>query len=180
MDFESLKNNIIDVIKEEQIKLGFREETIRLYYPMDSLNSLLDAKMSINQLLNALEQFCLYVKECFGEVQYSRNDKRFCIVIPPKGVSYVHKEVKDRIFLKEFIEKISTCHCNIEDIKAIFQRYSDKVKCSKVTHGEFDYLLYFEDGKPDRYIYCIKFEGCHTIYHRFTQADYNSFGFSQE
>lgn len=180
MNFESLKNNIIDVIKEEQIKLGFREETIRLYYPMDSLNNLLGKDMSVDELLKVLKQFSQYVRELLGEVQYSREDKRFCLMIPPKGVTYVHREVNDRIFLKEFIDTISKCHSNIEEIKSVFERHSDKVKCNRVTHGEFDYLLYFEDGKPDQYLYCIKFEECHTIYHRFTRTDYDSFGFPKE
>ena len=33
MDFARLEKNIIDVIKEEQAKLGYRKEKIRLYYP---------------------------------------------------------------------------------------------------------------------------------------------------
>ena len=31
--FSKLETNLIDMIKEEQIKLGYREETVRLYYP---------------------------------------------------------------------------------------------------------------------------------------------------
>ena len=37
--FEKLENSLIDVIKEEQAKLGFKEEKIHLYYPLSSLNS---------------------------------------------------------------------------------------------------------------------------------------------
>lgn len=36
--FEKLENSLIDVIKEEQAKLGFKEEKIHLYYPLSSLN----------------------------------------------------------------------------------------------------------------------------------------------
>ena len=43
--------------------------------------------------------------------------------------------------------------------------------------GEFDYLLEFEDGKPDAFVYCITDEGCHLTYHRFTREDYEAFGF---
>ena len=38
MGFERLYKNLIDIIKEEQAKLGFRREAIRLYYPLSSLN----------------------------------------------------------------------------------------------------------------------------------------------
>jgi hypothetical protein len=176
-DFKTLENNIIDVIKEEQIKLGYRKETIRLYYPMDSLNSLLGADMTRNELMSVLDQFCHYAKEHLGEVEYSCNDKRFCIVIPEKGVAYVQEEVKDRSFLEEFIGKIREHNCSIEDILQIFYRYSSHVKCEKINNGEFDYLIYFEDGNPDSYRYCIKFEECHAIYHRFTISDYENFIF---
>ena len=37
MDFARLEKNIIDVIKEEQAKLGYRKEKIRLYYPLSSV-----------------------------------------------------------------------------------------------------------------------------------------------
>lgn len=33
MKFDKLEQNIIDMIKEEQAKLGYRRENIRLYYP---------------------------------------------------------------------------------------------------------------------------------------------------
>lgn len=176
-DFKNLENNIIDVIKEEQIKLGYKSETIRLYYPMESLNSLLGIELSINDLQAVLGKFCISVKARLGDVKYSNKDTRFCIVIPPNGVTYVHEKVEDRYFLSEFIEKISGHNCNIEDILEIFHRYSNHVKCEKVSNGEFDYLIYFEDETPDAYMYCIKFEDCHAIYHRFTKSDYENFGF---
>ena len=34
--YHRLENSIIDVIKEEQAKLGYRKEEIRLYYPLSS------------------------------------------------------------------------------------------------------------------------------------------------
>ena len=40
MNCKKLMQNIMDVIAEEQIKLGFRSEVIYLYYPLKSLNSL--------------------------------------------------------------------------------------------------------------------------------------------
>lgn len=176
-DFKALENNIIDVIKEEQIKLGYKSETIRLYYPMESLNNLLGSELSIHGLQDALDKFSVYVKPRLGSLEHSNKDTRFCIIIPPLGVTYVHEEVEDRTFLKEFIETISRHDCTFEDLLGVFQRYSNCVKCENMTNGEFDYLIYFEDGLPDAYKYCIKFEDCHAIYHRFTNADYESFGF---
>ncbi len=175
--FKSLEENIVDVIQEEQIKLGYRKETIRLYYPMESINHLLGTSLSITELIRTLDSFCKYVENRLGKLEYFFADKRFCIVIPETGASYVHEEVEDRFFLREFIDKISRHNCGIDEILQVFHRYSDNVIYEKVTHGEFDYLIYFADGVPDPYRYCIRFEDCHAIYHRFTVADYESFGF---
>ena len=41
MNTEKLIKNIMDQIKEAQIKLGFAKETTRLYYPVESLNACL-------------------------------------------------------------------------------------------------------------------------------------------
>lgn len=176
-DFNALENNIIDVIKEEQIKLGYTRETIRLYYPIESINHLLTENFTIAEIQGLLDQFCEYVKPRLGEVTHSNMDTRFCFVIPSNGVTYVHEKIEDRPFLKEFIEAISKHNQTLSEILSIFHRYSDCVICNKMDNGEFDYLVYFSDGLPDAYMYCLKFENCHVIYHRFTKADYDSFGF---
>ena len=44
MGFERLYKNLIDIIKEEQAKLGFRREAIRLYYPLSSLNNFFETE----------------------------------------------------------------------------------------------------------------------------------------
>ena len=38
MNYEKLEKNIVDVIKEQQAKLGYMREKVRLYYPLSSLN----------------------------------------------------------------------------------------------------------------------------------------------
>lgn len=68
--------------------------------------------------------------------------------------------------------------CTLDDILEQFHKYSDKVRLEKMSCDDFDYLIYFEDGKPDSYRYCIKNERQHMIYHRFTVEDYESFGFA--
>lgn len=40
-----------------------------------------------------------------------------------------------------------------------FRKYSDHVYVQKTNHGEFDYLVYFEDGIPDEFRYCLTNEG---------------------
>ena len=177
MDYSNLKKNIIDVLKEEQIKLGYRSETVRLYYPLLSLNRFLSTNYSIDQMNIALQGFCSEVKEIFGNVEISNVKERFCFTFPPQTSDYVHTNMDDTEFIADFIQSISKHDTKIEEIIQLFQKYSDHVHFEKVTHGEFDYLLYFEDGKPDEFRYCITDEGCHMIYHRFTIDDYQDFGF---
>jgi Domain of unknown function, E. rectale Gene description (DUF3877) len=174
---QALQNNIIDVIKEEQIKIGYKSETIRLYYPLESVCNLLGASYTIKELQVVLEKFCQYAKALLGDVKFSNKDTRFCFVIPPSGVNYVHEMVEENYFLREFIEKVSLHNATLEEILNIFYKYSDNVICDEMDNGEFDYLIYFKEEKPDSYRYCLKFEDCHTIYHRFTKADYENFDF---
>ncbi|MFT4143564.1 MAG: DUF3877 family protein [Mobilitalea sp.] len=176
-DFMGLENNIMDVIKEEQIKLGYRDEKIRLYYPMESLKNYLGNELNKEELDKYLAEFREYVIGRLGNLEISNIGDRYCILIPASGVTYVHHNIR-REFLEEFIKTISNHNLTIENILKVFYSHSEKVVCKKENHGEFEYLIYFEDGIPDSYRYCITFEGPHAIYHRFTITDYNSFDFS--
>lgn len=177
MDFSRLENNIIDVIKEEQIKLGYRSELIHLYYPIQSLNRFLSQNYNIEMMHEALKDFCEYSKSRLGEIQISNKGERFCFAIPPAGVDYVHEHMDSTEFIYDFIKTIEKHGCTIDDVLQQFYKHSDHVHVEKVNHGEFDYLVYFEDGIPDNFRYCITDEGCHIIYHRFTIEDYNDFDF---
>ena len=57
MYFDRLEKNLIDIIKEEQAKLGFRKEAIRLYYPLSSLNHFFEAEDSEAEMLARLSAF---------------------------------------------------------------------------------------------------------------------------
>ena len=177
MTFSKLEKNIIDVIKEEQVKLGYRSETIRLYYPILSLNRLLDTDYEVKQMTNILNSFCDHVEAKLGKIEISNQEERFCFTIPAQGVEYIHRHMGDKEFIIDFINTISKHGATIDEVLQQFYKYSDKVHVEKVSHGEFDYLVYFENGKPDDFRYCITDEGCHITYHRFTVDDYNDFHF---
>lgn len=177
INFEALKKNLMDVIEESQIKLGYEETSIGLYYPIDSLNRLLDTDLCVEEMQETLLEFSKLVQASLGNVSCTHEGTRFCFMVPEEGVAFVHHQTKEHHFLKEFIHQTEKCNCTIKDILQIFKRYSHKVVWEKMNHGEFDYLIYFEDGKPDEYRYCIKFECEHVIYHRFTPKDYEAFDF---
>lgn len=177
MDFSRLEENIIDMIKEEQLKLGYRSETVRLYYPLSSLNSLLSVNMDCVQMQDALAEFSKAMSNTLGAVEASCKNERFCLAIPPHGVDYVHSRINSDEFICGFIRTIEKHGCTLDDILEQFHKHADKVRLEKMSCDDFDYLIYFEDGNPDSYRYCVKSEGQHMIYHRFTVEDYESFGF---
>lgn len=177
MNFEKLENNIVDMIKEEQIKLGYRSEKVRLYYPLLSLNRLLGENYSIKQMRECLKAFCEKCREKYGEIEISNQKEQFCFLIPPKGSDYIYQNTGKNEFLVEFINTIRNHNCTIEELLNVFHNHSHHVHIEKVNHGEFDYLIYFEDGIPDDFLYCLTVEKFHIIYHRFTKEDYKDFQF---
>ena len=57
VDFTRLEKHIIEVIQEEQIKLGYRSELIRLYYPLTSLNRFLHTDAAEKEMTELLKTF---------------------------------------------------------------------------------------------------------------------------
>ncbi len=172
IDYSSLKNNIFDVVAEGQIKLGYHREEIRMYYPLTSLNNFLHTRFNDEEMYRELQNFAGYMGDCAGKISISRNKSRFCFNLSADLVEYVHTNVEQSEFLVEFINTIAKHHIVIEDLLAVFRKYSDKIYFEKIEGSEFDYLIYFVDGKPDNYRYCITDEGCHMTYHRFTEDDF--------
>ncbi|MBQ0000679.1 MAG: DUF3877 family protein [Clostridiales bacterium] len=177
MNFDKLLKSIVGVIMEEQIKLGYRKETIHLFYPLQSLNLMFGTECNIEEMEQLLKEFCTSMEADWGQTRISIKGDRFFLHFSPEVSEYVHEHAPKTGFLYDFIAAVSRHGVKIQDIEEIFHRYSDHVVVKKVTHGEFDYLIYFEDGDPDEYRYCLTDEGIHFIYHRFSKEDYTAFGF---
>lgn len=175
MNYNELEKVICETIKEEQIKLGYERETIRLYFPMSSLAHILGDMISdTKEMDEILQHFIPTVENTLGKLVITHKGDRYCILIPPDGATFVHDNYPDNPFLKEFIRVVSEHHCTMEQLIEVFYHYSDQVVCEKSDLDEFDYVLYFNDSFMGDYRYCIKFEGSHTVYHRFTKSDYES------
>ena len=175
IDFLSLKNNIIDVIKESQIKLGFSSNEANLNYPLDSLNYLLSGKYTVMEMKKVLDEFTDYVKSELGSIKVANSQNNFCITVPIEGVKYIDEKIQGSPFLYEFINLLkSNCNVTIDNILQVFNKYSDNVECIEVNNDEFNYLVYFKDGVPDNFRYCIDIDLGHATYHRLTPADYES------
>ena len=174
--FEKLENSLIDVIKEEQAKLGFKEEKIHLYYPLSSLNHFFSAQDSADEMAARLSHMPEALVQKLGQVTATHRGDRFCFYIPEPGSVYVHENMKENEFIKALIELVGRHGCTIEEIKELFHSYSDKIITEPMDNEEFDVMIRFDDGS-DPYYYCFKDEGCHIIYHRFLPEDYADFGF---
>ncbi|MDO4632958.1 MAG: DUF3877 family protein [Eubacteriales bacterium] len=172
-----LYRNLVDSVKESEIKLGYDYGALRLFYPLATLNHLLQMQVSAAEMQKVLEAFAGCEKETLGALEISAAGERFSVLVPAEGVKYVHEHVEASEFLKELVSQTAAHGCSLEKAEAVFHRYSDQVVCKKMDHGEFDEVLYFADGKPDDYLYCLHEEGGHITYHRFDREDYQDFGF---
>ena len=179
MGFERLEQSLVDVIKEEQAKLGFREENIRLYYPLSSLNHFFGNETDAAGMMEILKDFPSYIEEKFGEVAVSHRGDRFCFTVSEKASEYVHNNMKENEFIKDLIGLISHHGCKMQDIFELFRQHSDQITIEEMHSDEFDYMICFENDPEDTYRYCFKDEGCHIIYHRFLPEDYEEFRFGK-
>ena len=178
MNRNGLVENIIEQIKVAQLKLGFVEETIRLYFPIPSLCSLLQIEdRSGEELLALLKAEEEFTHTLLGKIDFSLcKGERIEVRVSSVGAVYVHEQVSNPPFLASIIDLFQKNHClTIEEICACFARVSDYYECKKMEPGtDFDYVLHFTDRKPDPWYYCVRIEMGHTIYHRFTEADYRA------
>lgn len=205
LDYSNLERSLIDVIKEEQAKLGYYREDIRLYYPLSSLNHFFGTDVNADKMQKILEGTGENVDETrnivegkeagsataepivagmnarlsdkLGMVEVSHRGDRFCFHILPEGVEYVHENTKENEFIRELVNLVAKHGCTINQIYELFTARSDRVGREKMDNGEFDERIWFEDDADDPYYYCFKQEGGHMIYHRFLPEDYEDFEF---
>ena len=170
--YERLEKNLMDFIWEEQVKLGYRREVIRLYFPLASLCHFFGRQMSEEEMLDVMYALPETVTRTLGNVRCSSKKGRFCIEIPEDGVAYVHEHMSDDGFLEELIALVQTHDCSREKLLSLFGQYSQAVEIQDMQDADFDYAIHFQDREDDPYYYCFHEEGCHIIYHRFTPEDY--------
>lgn len=173
MNTEKLIKNIMDQIKEAQMKLGFAKETTRLYYPVESLNAMLGSDAKDDQEMLEILASPDFQNTRLGQLHFSAHKGRIEISVPPEGAEYVHEHVEEPAFLKAMIELFrQNHHCSVADIRGLFESFSKDYVCEKMPEGsDFDEVLYFKDTSVDSYYYRVKEEMGHTIYHRFTKED---------
>jgi hypothetical protein len=174
-EFNNLEENIETTVFEGLLKLGYQDnESIRIYYDLDLLNHLLCTSFASNEdCLGHLKEFQVYVKERFQNIQILLVRNRFEFIIPTEALAYIYKKNENNLFLKEIIKTVNSHDFTLQDILGIFERYSKDYICEELDNSEFQYVLYFKDGKPDKFKYCFSFDEMGGYYHRLLDFSYN-------
>ena len=176
MNTEKLTQNMIDTIKEWQIKIGYQKEAIGLYYPADSLKNLLElpADTSLKALLEQLSLFSNATEKQFGKLNISNEKERICLQIPEYGVTYIHENIPDSEFLKAFLKEITTPGCTLNNMRKVFYTFSDDVVEVDLEQDGLGTVFYFSNDSIDSYVYCLEFDAFGATYHRFSKEDYEA------
>ncbi|MDO5291905.1 MAG: DUF3877 family protein [bacterium] len=175
MNYKHLEKNICDNIHEGQVKLGYADEIVRIYYFIPSLNGLLDTNAaSIEEMDEILSSFPAFVSERLGNVTVSHQGERYCFMVSREGVAYIYEHYKENEFLKQLISVLQTPNCTIETIKDVFLLKSSEVVVEKTVGQEFDYVIYYKDPAIDEFYYCFSIGEMGAYYHRFIKPDYQS------
>lgn len=178
MQDKALEKHIFDTVKEWQMKIGYREEDMKLYYPAESLYILLgiDKRNTDKTLYDALEAFGEAEKGKLGELTFSNEGERYCISVPKEGCAYIHEKIEECPFLKLFLEVITTAGNTIKEVERVFFDYANEHKTiyrmqDKRKNG-LGVVFYFEDDRVDDAVYCVEEDDFGLTYHRFTREDY--------
>ena len=178
MMYHRLENSIIDVIKEEQAKLGYRKEEIRLYYPLSSLDHFFGTSADAEEMKNDPDRiWCIYKGKTWGMYWSLIKGESLLFPYTEQGAEYVHEHMKPNEFIRELVELVGKHGCTMQQVKDLFLSKGKQVQMEPMDNGEFDLMIRFEGDGEDPYYYCFKDEGCHIIYHRFLPEDYADFGF---
>lgn len=174
-DFKHLKKNIMDTIHEGQVKIGYDNSSIQIYYNLPSLEALLGVYIpSVKEMDVLMKVFQSQIEDTLGPVKITRQAERYCFTVPEKGTKYIFDTYEDNTFLKELIETTQKKDCTMDDILTVFKKQSPDVVCQKTEDAEFDYVIYYKDKSIDEFIYCFNIGQMGVYYHRFIEADYAS------
>lgn len=177
MNASKLEQNLTGVIVEMALKMGLSRAPLSLNYPCASLARMLGVPAEPQAVKAALDAFFAARTSLFGAVQVEAHEDGFCLTIPAEGVARVVSQAPAAAFLRDLIHTAQLPGATAEDLLAAFRRHSSHVHVEPVDNDEFDWLVYFEDGVPDYFRYCIDTHDGFASYHRFSKEDYEAFGF---
>ena len=175
MRTEKLEKHIVDTIKEWQMKIGFQEGGMELYYPKKSLMEALDVQEDLHE---ALHEFKRAVKPRLGKIEISHKGGRYCLQVSEKGCRYIAEVIPKPEFLGRFLEVITKKGNTMNEVRECFLAYAKEkgtavAEKNEAVH-ELGRVFYFENAKVDEYVYCVEENEFGLTYHRFSREDYRA------
>jgi hypothetical protein len=178
--YHKLTNNLEAMLHESIVKIGYvKEQPVGIYYTDELLYHLLDISKVLvekdkiqEKAMQLLDEFSRENEPIWGKILFSRENGRYKLTVPAKGMEYVYNKNKDNHFLRDLIEALRSPNITIDKILQVFYQYSPDVICEKSDDDEFEYAVHFTDKTIDPFIYCFTFDEMGKYYHRFTEFDY--------
>ena len=116
--YQKLMDNLCDIVAEEQAKLGYMKEPIRLYYPLRSLNG--TTVKTLSQLQEKLSKFKSFAYDKFGEVEITHKGERFCFFLSERATEYVHQNGGQNQFIFDLVALLAKHGTVMEEVEALF------------------------------------------------------------
>ena len=179
MHTEQLERHIIDTIKEWQMKIGYKEENMRLYYPDVSLIGMLELPdgTTEKELKKNLAVFAEIVSERLGQIEISNVGDRYCLNVPPEGCKYISEKIPDSELLKNLLVVLDRRENDMDQVRKVFQDYATEHQgiCVEEDHENegLGLVFYYTSEETDPYVYCMEQDDFGITYHRFSRSDYN-------
>ena len=179
MHTEQLERHIIDTIKEWQMKIGYKEENMRLYYPDVSLIGMLELPEGTTEkeLKKNLAVFAEIVSERLGQIEISNVGDRYCLNVPVEGCRYISENVPDSELLKNLLVVLNRRENDMDQVRRVFEDYATEHQgiCVEEDHENegLGLVFYYTSEETDPYVYCMEQDDFGITYHRFSRSDYN-------
>lgn len=172
--FDRLKDSIESTIYEGGLKLGSLNGTVSIYYDLDLINHLLSASFENKETcLSTLQKLFLDSGIPTSALIVTLENGRFKFTVEEEGIKRIVEVYKNHHFLSDLIEITKNRNFNVEQIKSLFEKYSNQYLCKKIDHPEFQYVFSFSDKTIDQYNYCFTFDEMGGYYHRLLDYDFN-------
>lgn len=172
-----LEKHIIDTIKEWQMKIGYQEENMRLYYPEETLKVFLQMEEDIQpeKLCHLVQIYLTEKLKTVGGVRVSQHEGRFCVEVSKEANEYIATHIRPSEFLEKFLQALSTG--KIEQVRKLFQTYAGEKQGHYVEEAHEDGVgvaFSFQEEEIDPYVYCVQEDEFGLTYHRFVKSDYEN------
>jgi len=169
-----MEENLIETVKEGQMKLGYSDAAVRLNYRIASLERFLEVNWKDTAEMEAdLLKFCSFSEKKLGQIGIQvQSNGMVCLTVPKEGAAYVHENIPDDPFKMELFSLLKTFGAAKEDFLSLFTKYWDEVECLPGDEIEYDFALHFKGKADDDNYYCIKIDFGRATYHRLSAEDF--------